>query len=156
MAITATAAAIIGATAAVAGTYMSYKAQKKSAAAQQRAAQQAQKAQDLRSARERRTQYRQARAARAQALAAQTGSAGGRSSSSFVTGRGSIGTQAGSNVSFLNQYSDITKQQGIFQTAAYTAQGQANMWGQVAGLGMSVLNLTGTDSLFGKTPGTTG
>ena len=154
MAAITTIAAVVGATAAVAGTYMSYKAQKKSAAAQQRAAQQAQKAQDLRSARERRTQYRQARAARAQALAAQSSSAGGRSSSSFVTGRGTMGTQAGSNVSFLNQYSDITKQQGIFQTQAYTAMGQANMFGQIAGLGMTTLDMAGGfKTLFPKTTG---
>lgn len=143
MAALTTVAAVVGATAAVAGTYMSYKQGKKAAAAQRQAAEQAQRAQDLRSARERRTQYRQARAARAQALAAQSASAGGRTSSSFVTGRGTMGTQAGANVSFLNQYADITKQQGIFQTQAYTAMGQQQMWGSIAGLGMQTLDMAG-------------
>ena len=139
----ATTIAAIGLGVAAAGTYMQYKAGKKAAAAQRRAAQQAQRAQELRSARERRQQYRKLRAARAQAVAQQAVSAGGYGSSSFATGLGGMRTQAASNISFLNQYTNIIGQQGMYQSQAATAMGQAQMFGSIAGLGMQTLDMAG-------------
>jgi|DEB0MinimDraft_10_1074344.scaffolds.fasta_scaffold07142_3 hypothetical protein len=126
---------------AAGGTALSYIENKKAAKAQRRAAQQAQRAQELRSARERRQQYRKLRQARAQAVAQQAVSAGGFGSSSFATGLGGMQTQTASNISFLNQYTNIIGQQGMFQSQAATAMGKAQIFGSIAGLGMQTATL---------------
>ena len=128
---------------AAGGTAISYMESRKSAKAQRRAAQQAKRAQELRSARERRQQFRKLRQARAQAVAQQAVSAGGFGSSSFATGLGGMRTQAASNISFLNQYTDIIGQQGMYQSQAATAMGKAQMFGNIAGLGMQGLQMEG-------------
>lgn len=144
--------AVTAAVAAAVGTAYTIYSGERAAKAQKRAAQQAQRAQDLKAARERRQQYRQARAARAEIASQSAGGGMGFGSSSFVTGRGQVGTQAGTNVSFLNQYQDITKQQGIFQSQAYTWMGRSQMGGAIANLGMQGLEMAGGfKSLFKTT-----
>lgn len=143
--------AAVGAATAVYGTIQQSKASKKAASAQQRAAQLEQRRQDLAAARERRQQYRQARIQRAQ-IASNAGATGVSQTSGAISGQGIVGTQAGANVSYLNQQSDLARQQGIFQTQAYTAQGKAAMWGGVASLGSSIFsNSSQIAGLWGST-----
>jgi hypothetical protein len=143
----ATTLAVVGLGVAAAGTYMQYQQGKKAAASQKKAMEMQQRIADVRSARERRTQYQQARIQRAAMLAGAAGGVGQTQSSSFITGRGSIGSQAGSNVSFLNQLQGYGQRANIFNMNALSYQTKASMWGGIAGLGTSMFNMTGS-SLF--------
>ena len=129
--------AAIGLGLAAAGTYMSYQQSKKAASAQKESMRLQQRRAELQAARQRRQQYQQSRIARAAMLA---GASGGPTvdltqTSSFVGGRGAVGTQAGANVAFLNQDINLAKQQSIFNMSAVDYQSKASMWSGVASLG---------------------
>mgnify|MGYP000280059944 CR=1 FL=1 len=82
--------------------------------------------QDVQAARERRKLVGQARVARAQATAQAEG-AGAGSTSGAVIGTGTISTQAGTGVSFLNTVQDLTNQKSIFSQQAASAGDKANL-----------------------------
>lgn len=134
--------AVIGAVSAVAGTALSYTAQKK-------AADSAQKQQDLNTRRSNRMAIREAQIKRAQAqnAAALSGAGGG---SGIAGGVSSLSSQLGSGLGFSTQMSalsaDITKYQS-----------KAQLWGDVAGLGSYAFKYNDEiagkfNSTFGKSP----
>jgi regulator of protease activity HflC (stomatin/prohibitin superfamily) len=99
---------------------------------------------DLQAARQRRDAIRQARIAAANAE--QTGeSQGSAASSSAIGGQGSIQSQLGSNLSFLDQYNHLADQASIALGNAsnltfqeHSAERSASNYGQIASLGMTV------------------
>lgn len=115
----------IGAAASVAGTYMSYKSQKK-------AADLSEKQQALSARRSRRQAIRSAQLQRAQAMASAQGM-GAMGSSGAMGGIGSLGSQLGSELGYSTQMSGLSA--GIT-----SAQQRAQMWGGVAQLGGSLFS----------------
>ena len=145
--------AAIGVGVAAVGVYQQQKAGKeqsaqlgRSADLQAKSLEAQRKANDLKAARERRQVYRQSRAVRAEmtniAGASQVDVSGG---SSFLSGRGGVGTAAGADVAFVNQQQDLAQQQSIFNIGATRASAEASqaaikgsMWGDVASLGGTI------------------
>lgn len=117
------AALVIGAVASVGGTVLSYNAQRKAARAQERQ-------QTLATQRSQRQAIREAQIRRAQAISAgaQLGGLGG---SALEGGTSSLGSQLGSGLGFSTQMSDLSR-----QITKYSSQAQT--WGSVANLGMSM------------------
>lgn len=92
--------------------------QRQEAAREQRKASAAQrKIQDIKTQREKRRAIREARAARAEIVSGSVAS-GTSASSSTATGTGSIGTQLGSNLSFLDEVGQLTNQVSLFEQKA--------------------------------------
>jgi len=115
----------IGAAAAVGGTIMSYRAQKKSSKLQEQQ-------QNLATRQSRRQAIRQAQIARAQTIASASAQ-GATGSSAALGGVGSLNSQVGSQLGFSNQMSGLSA--GINQ-----ANQSANTWGGVAQLGGTLFN----------------
>lgn len=105
---------------------------KKQVAAQNEALAYQRKQNDLAAARQRRDAIRQARVARAQAQNA-AASQGVMDSSGNIGGLGSIQSQLGDNLSFLDQYNR-------FSDMGSEALGRANVYGQRAQLAQTVGN----------------
>ncbi len=122
------AAIVIGAVAAVGGTVMQMKAQKKAAAASRRQ-------QDLSTQRSNRQAIREAQLQRAQAIAAGA-SMGALGGSALAGGLGSLGSQLGSGLGFSSQMSGLSADIEKFQQ-------KAAMWGGVASIGGSLFQLGG-------------
>ena len=124
----------------------------KAASNQKKASQKSQQIQDIKASRERRKQAQQARIARANIVS--RGQAVGAGGSSGVTsGAGIIGSQAGSNVSFLNQVQDLSNQASIFSQRASNAQSAGNVFGAVGSIGGNVFQMEGGfKSLFADKP----
>lgn len=120
-----TAILVAGAVASVAGTYISYKNQKKAAAAQQRQ-------QELTTRRSRRQAIRQAQIARAQAVASASAS-GAVGSSAAQGGQGSIGAQLGSGLGFSTAMTGLSRDISGYASRAQTGQALAGL----GGLGIS-------------------
>jgi hypothetical protein len=133
--------AVIGAVTSVAGTVLSY-------SAQQKAAKKAEQQQDLNTRKSNRMAIREAQIKRAQAqnAAALAGAGGG---SGIAGGTSSLSSQLGSGLGFSTQMSalssDITKYQS-----------SAQLWGDVAGLGVYAFKAGGgfpsLQSTFNRQP----
>ena len=119
------------------GTYMNIKQGQNAAAAQRDAQAFQQKQANLQNARTQRDAVRQARMAYAQSqqAAENQGVAG---SSASQGGLGSIASQLGDNLSFLDQYGFYSDQASRALGRANKASASADMWGGVANVGMSV------------------
>ena len=137
-------AAVAGAGAAGYGTVKSIKAQKKAAAAQQQEFKYQRQIDNYKAARERTQAIRSARLSRGTALqAATTQGAGGGQTSASLGGLGSIDSQLQSNLSFLdtnNKLSDLASE-AAGRAAKYGAAAQ--VFGDVASLGVQVFNAAG-------------
>lgn len=121
-------AAVIGAVASVAGTVVSYNAQKKAAAASRQQ-------QELATSRSNRQAIREAQLKRAQAIAA--GAAmGGLGGSAMAGGLSSLGSQLGSGLGFSSQMSGLSADIEKFQQRAAT-------WGAIASMGGSLFQAGG-------------
>ena len=118
-----------------ASTIHSIQQQKKSAKNQKKAQQAQQRIQEVKAARERRKQVREAQVAQAQVEAGAQAS-GVTQTSAAVGGAGSIQTQLGSNLSFLDQVGELTQQTSIFNQRAASASSRAATSQAVAGLGL--------------------
>ena len=122
---TATTIAILGATAAVAGTAVSIKQGKEASAATRRQ-------QGLSARRSQRQAIREAQIRRAQSQV-QAGAMGVTGGSGLAGGQASLSSQLGSNIGFAGQMSGLS--QGISMQQSKAQQGQA-----LAGLGMQVFS----------------
>lgn len=133
MAIIAGVGTVIGA----AGSYASYKQQKK-AVKLQKQANRYQRAQDnLKAARERKEAIRNARISSGAVLQASVNQ-GSQDTSAALGGLGSIQTQANQGLSFLDQYNTLSDQASIALGKANSANASAQVWGQVSQLGFQV------------------
>ena len=121
----ATIAAVVGATALVAGTVQSNRAQKRSAGLQRQQ-------QQLQARRSQRQAVREAQIRRAQGQV-QAGALGVTGGSGLAGGQASLSSQLGSNIGFAGQMSGLS--QGISMQQSKAQQGQA-----IAGLGMQVFS----------------
>lgn len=140
---TATTIAILGATAAVAGTAVSIKQGKEASAATRRQ-------QGLSARRSQRQAIREAQIRRAQSQV-QAGAMGVTGGSGLAGGQASLSSQLGGSLGFAGQMSGLSQQITMAQSRAQTA-------GAVAGLGMQVFQGTGgfdkLNAAFSKpTPG---
>ena len=140
---TATTIAILGATAAVAGTAVSIKQGKEASKAQARQ-------QGLSARRSQRQAIREAQIRRAQSQV-QAGAMGVTGGSGLAGGQASLSSQLGGSLGFAGQMSGLSQQISMAQSRAQTA-------GAVAGLGMQVFQGTGgfdkLNAAFSKpTPG---
>ena len=72
--------------------------------------------------------------------AAQSGVA---TSSGAVQGAGAVGTQLASNLSFLDQSSELTNQISLFRQRSADASGRASTYSAVSGLAMQGASLFG-------------
>jgi hypothetical protein len=122
----ATALLAIGAVASVAGTYTSYRNQKKAAAA---SAQQ----QQIATRRSRRQAIRQAQIARAQAIASASAQ-GATGSSASLGGVSALGSQLGSGLGYSTQMSALSGDITRYTSRAQTGQA-------IAGIGSSMMSL---------------
>lgn len=120
----------VGATATVAGTVMSQRAQKKAAAAQQRQ-------QEVATRRSRRQAIRQAQIARAQSVASASAS-GATGSSAALGGQSSVGSQLGSDLGFSTQMSGLSRDISNFSSRAQTGQALAGLGQLGMGIGQSM------------------
>lgn len=111
------------------GTVNQMQAQRKATSAQK-------KMRNLETARQRREQIRQARIARAN-IASGAVASGTERTSGAISGMGQIGTQLGSNLSFMDSV-------GAQANIAGDAMSSANMWGGVANIGSSIFSNAGT------------
>lgn len=118
---TATTIAILGATAAVAGTAVSIKQGKEASAATRRQ-------QGLSARRSQRQAIRESQIRRAQSQV-QAGAMGVTAGSGLAGGQASLSSQLGSNIGFAGQMSGLSQQISMAQSRAQTA-------GAVADLGM--------------------
>jgi aminopeptidase N len=132
---------IAGAALATAGasSYMSAKNAKKQAKAQNQALDYQRKQDDLAAARQKRDAIRAARVARAQAETAGANQ-GVLDSSSSLGGVGSIQSQLGSNISFLDQWNAFSDQASMALGRANTYGARAQSWSNVASASMTVFN----------------
>ncbi len=140
---TATTIAILGATAAVAGTAVSIKQGKEASAATRRQ-------QGLSARRSQRQAIREAQIRRAQSQV-QAGAMGVTGGSGLAGGQASLSSQLGGSLGFAGQMSGLSQQISMAQSRAQTA-------GAVAGLGMQVFQDAGgfgqLNAAFSKpTPG---
>lgn len=126
--------AVVGAVTSVAGTVMSYNAQRKAAKASQRQ-------QDLATSRSNRQAIREAQLRRAQAMnaAAQMGALSG---SAVEGGVGGLSSQLGSGLGFSSQMSGISA-----DIAKYSQR--ANTWSAVASIGTGLFKLGGGFNTLG-------
>ena len=101
-----------------------------------------QRLQNVRAARERKAAVREARLKRAQI---QSGAVQGgvATSSGAVQGAGAVGTQLASNLSFLDQSSQLTNQISLFRQKSADASGRASTYAAVSGLAMQGASLFG-------------
>lgn len=145
------AVAAVTAVAAVGSTVMQMSAQKKAAKENKKAARYERQKSELQAARERISAIKEGR--QAFALAQQTAENQGVSDSSGASGgQGSIQSQTGANLSFLDQYgfaSDMAYKHGQ-KAADYMAD--ASMWGSIAGLSSSIYQATGGLKFTGPKP----
>lgn len=123
----ATALLAIGAVASVAGTYTSYRNQKKAAAA---SAQQ----QQIATRRSRRQAIRQAQIARAQAIASASAQ-GATGSSASLGGVSALGSQLGSGLGYSTQMSALSGDITRYTSRAQTGQAIAGIGGTLFSLG---------------------
>lgn len=124
--------------------------QQKRAARASKRAQRAQQVQaDLQTARERRNQIRQARIQRAQ-LEAQALAQGTTGASSVVGAAGSVQSQLGSNIGFLNQQQQLSQFASAQNQRAAAAQTRASIFSSVA----SLATTAGTSGVFKQSPTT--
>ena len=131
------------------GTANSISSSKKSAKAQREAAAFQQKQANLQNARTQRDAVRQARMAYAQAQQAAENQ-NVSSSSASQGGLGSIASQLGDNLSFLDQYGFYSDQASQALGRANKAQASADMWGTIGNAGMTVFsNADRIKSVFG-------
>ena len=135
------AVAVVGAVASVAGTVVSYNAQK-------RASRASQAQQELQTARERRQAIREAQIRRAQTMAAASAQ-GATGSSAVAGGLGSLGSQLGSGLGFSSAMSSLSQDINRYNQRAAT-------WGAIAGIGSAAFQGAGgwntLFSTFGKGP----
>jgi len=106
----------------------------KSASAQQQALKYQQQQNDLQAARQQRDAVRQARIAYAQAQQSAVNQ-GADQSSAAEGGLGSIQTQLGSTLSFLDQYNYLSDQASIQLGKAAAYQAQSKTFGSLASIG---------------------
>lgn len=160
--------AIVGLAVAGAGVVMNYQQQKKSQQFQAAAANEQRKANAITSAqqaqqadRERRQQIREERIRRATIIQQSTNS--GSSGSSGEQGAiGGMSTQLASNLGANGsalmagqQITGFNQNAANFMTAAQTAQGKGQMWGQIGQFGGSMFaQAGGWQTLFGNPPKT--
>lgn len=128
-------AAVIGAVAAVGGTVMAYKQQKKAAAAQR-------KQQELATERSNRESIREAQLRRAMAISAAS-SMGALGGSALGGGLASLGSQLGSGLGFSSQMSGLSR-----DIEKYTQKAQT--WGSIASMGSTLFQAAGGFSAFGQ------
>lgn len=131
--------AVVGAVTAVVGTVAAISSQKKAAKQSKKAARYERQKSEMSAARERMQAIKAGRQAKGYAMQAAENQ-GVSSSSGAQGGQGSIDSQTGGNISFLDQYgyaSDMASRHG--QKAA-NYMGDANMWGAVASAGKDVMN----------------
>lgn len=133
------------ATAAV-GTAASVHQSAQARSEQRKAARVERRIQDVKAARERRRAIREARIARADVEAGAQATGAGTSSGA-ITGSGTIGTQLASNLSFLDQASELQTQSSIFRQKAANFSGRAQDFGAVSNIALT------TGSLFGRSGG---
>ena len=116
------------------------KASKRSLAAQQRIA-------DIKAARARTKAVREARIRRAEVL---TGAqATGAGDTSAATGAvGSVQSQLGANLSFLDRVGAASKESSIFQQQAVTARGRAETASAIGDVGFTVAGSERLQSIF--------
>lgn len=136
----------IGLAIGAAGTYMSYKAQKKQTQLMQKSAA-AQRSQDnMKAARERREAIRNARLSSG-VVTQNAANQGVSGSSAALGGLGSIQTQLNQGLSFLDGMNKLADQASNYESRANKAGVKAGMWNSIGGLGMTVFqnagNLTG-------------
>ena len=122
---TATTIAILGATAAVAGTAVSIKQGKEASKAQARQ-------QGLSARRSQRQAIREAQIRRAQSQV-QAGAMGVTGGSGLAGGQASLSSQLGGNLGFAGQMSGLSQQVTMAQSEAQTGQA-------IAGLGVSMFD----------------
>ena len=157
--------ALIGTALAGAGLYMQYeqgeeakKQRSEQAAAQQRS----QAAQDRASAvaaqRERLQQVRQSRIAQAQIINTSTQKGMGTGTSGVAGGTASATSQTGANIGSINVAQSFGQEASMWNsraaaaaTSAFNAQSNAQMWGNISNVGMSIFQGAGGFSMF-KTP----
>ena len=126
---------------------------KKAAKAEEKSQETQQKINDLKTARERRSQVRQARAQRSEIVAG-SGAGGTLQSSSSISAAGNVGTQLGSNLSFIDQTQKLSSQASIFNIQAAKASSNATLAKTVAGAGVATFKQAGgvekLDEFFGR------
>lgn len=132
----AVALAAAGLALAAAGTYMSYRGQKKAADA-------AQKQQQITSRRSKRQAIREAQIRRAQTLAA-AGGAGGLTGSAVAGGIGSLGSQLASNFGYSSQMSGLSSLINMGQQQAGLGQGVQALGGSLMNFGLAMRGQGGT------------
>ena len=120
------------ATAAVATGASIYSSQE-AAGAQRQAAKLQQQQMDLQAARQSRSVVQQARVAQANATQ-NANNQGASNSSAYQGGTGSIQSQMGGNLSFLDQYNSLSDQSSHELGKASQFAAESNTWGAVAGL----------------------
>ena len=134
---------IVGTGVAVAGTVASVNASNRAMSAQKQATQVQIRQQEAQASRERRGAVRRGLIARARAanVAATTGMA---DTSAFLGGSGALSSQLGANLGYGGMMSglsrDITRLSGL----ASRAEGQAQLYGQIANLGMQFADFGST------------
>lgn len=147
-------AAAVAATAMVVGTAASIKNQKKSVRLQREAQRFERQKNQLQEARQRTNMIKESRAARAN-VTQSAENQGVADTSAAQGGQGSIQSQVSSNLSFLDQYGMLSDQASSKMNSAMGAQGNASMWGAIAGAGGQVFSAVGGFGAFsGPTPPT--
>lgn len=150
--IIAAGAAVVGAGAAVVGTINANRNARQANQQQQQALQFQRQQQQLQSTRQRIDAIRSARDsyARVQQAAENQGVA---ASSVAAGGTGSIVSQLGSNLSFLDKYDFLSDQASRALGKAMEYEGRASMWGSIANFGFQVFGAAGGLGAFkGPTP----
>jgi hypothetical protein len=119
-------------------------------AAANKVAESEQRQSDVAAQRARVAQVREARIRAAQ-VTASLSQAGGAGTSSLATGAGTIGTQMGANIGFINtqqsfagEQSAANKEYGKAASDVYTAQNEMQGWSSVSALGKEISGGAGT------------
>ena len=128
---------------AIMGTAFSVQASAKAARAHKEATKVKIKQQEAQTSRERRGALRRGLIARARAanVAATTGMA---DTSAFLGGSGALSSQLGANLGYGGMMSGLSQDITRLSGKAKQAEGQAQMWGQVANLGMQFADFGST------------
>lgn len=134
--------AAVGVGVAAVGTAMSIKEQRKANKFAKQANKFERQKNELASARQKTTAIREARSAygKAQQAAENQGVSG---TSVAEGGSGSIISQMGGNLSFLDQYGFMSDQASKYLGKAQSSSNNASMWGQVAELGSKAYQMSG-------------
>ncbi|HET8689296.1 MAG TPA: hypothetical protein VFM18_22010 [Methanosarcina sp.] len=149
-------------------TYEQMQAQDEAAQKQKQAADEQRKARDeekaaqaAQAAAERRQQIREERMKRAKIIQAST-NAGVSMSSGEAGGVGGLATQLGSNIGMnlgmqqaSNNISNYNQSAADFLSSANSKINEANKWGAMAGLSMSIFSASGGFGAFKSSPATT-